>query len=650
MRSMATWFGNESESLTWFVDSSNVYKAKDPFNFECPMTPFQEPKQPSTDDFSGLQLTSSPTMDHKTEDFENMDQPGDAMDNPYVIDSLEDEFARFSVTPEAEMHAIMLKQSRKLGSPLTPPNSVRSHRKIHERDPKKIMQSSSIITAQSASSCPSNYGSAVNTPVLQEARHPAQDQILSRNFHTRDTLRKVELNNLNHAPVPSPKASTLDFKAQTSFKQEVWKTLHDLKLPNIDTQDWAWAPWAPFQFDEDTFPNRFDISPDGKTVQSFKIPEPIDPRTLLNFVSVDEYNSDDREPLKLARPWDFFSLSRKRKSDSVYDVKDHKDFLPRNLEKAQGFDAFENSFPGMAFGLFANSFTRLKRFKVTASTRPVSENEQPPNEGYDISQTLISPIELSPQPDLSHIQLIVTSCGVMPRRAIGHSLPGVKVVERDFTDSWISKDGIPIDGDIILSPQTCILLVTIEEIQQQPLPGTLSVSKFRRKIAILTHKFETIYIFVKTKNASDRNVLLQCRASMEQEGRMTDTVIHMEDFEENQEKVALYPRIANLVKQEHIQTLNLALCDEETDWEKYLRKKMGVNAYAAQAIMQKSPAGTINGWGEPLSTLRYLYKHIRLQDLNDILGEKSSKLLSKELSRFEEARIDVLLNNENMYS
>ena len=619
------------------------------------MAPLPESKQPLVDDSSGLQSSSTTAMDCKTEDFEIMEiddkqcQPGDAMDNPHIIDSHEDEFARISVTPEVEMHPVIAERSRKLGSPLTPPNSIRSHRKLQGKNPKKIIQSTHLPITQSAPSCPLNCGSTMNTSVLQETRYSDREQTLSWKFRTRKTLRKIELNNLNHTQAPSSKSSALDLKALTSFKQEL------REIPSMDMRDWAWAPWAPFQFDEDAFQSQFDISPGGETVRSFEIPEPIDPRTLLSFLNVEEDNSDTLGPLKLARPWDLFPLPRKRTLDSVYDVKDCKDHLPGNLEKVQVLDAFENSFPSMAFELLANNSVQLKKPKVTASTRSAPKNDQPPNKGYDISRTSISSLELAPQPVISrgNFQLIVTSCGVMARQAIRliHLiLSGVEVVERDFMARWISKDGVPGDADIILSPQTCIMLATIEEIQQKPLPGTLSVSGFQRRIAILTPKFETIYVLVRTKNGGDRSIYLQCRTSVEQEGRMSDTVIHIEDFEENQAKEALYHRIVYLMRQEHIQLLNLDLIEEETYWERYLRKEIGVNAYAAQVIIRKSWAATINGREESLSALRYLNKDKCLRDLNDILGKKSSRLLSKALSRFEDARVDVLLGAENLGS
>lgn len=197
---------------------------------------------------------------------------------------------------------------------------------------------------------------------------------------------------------------------------------------------------------------------------------------------------------------------------------------------------------------------------------------------------------------------LLTSNRVLMRH-IQDLYPRAKFIERCFVASQ-SATNIPVaqqsiselavmdEGDIILSPSTCLLLTTLQKLKQRPLPGQTSRLGIRERIATISPKFERLLVLVSDGSSTITNPssILDDRdawALADLQGFLTTLntdaqayLIPGDDHALAQWMVAAMCRYGVNPPTPEKQIV----LQEETLWELFLRKA-GLNAFAAQLIL-----------------------------------------------------------------
>lgn len=254
----------------------------------------------------------------------------------------------------------------------------------------------------------------------------------------------------------------------------------------------------------------------------------------------------------------------------------------------------------------------IKKQKLTSSSHFIQHKKHA--QAQDTTQAQPQPAELA-VPPLAHkadplpvptlripvapISVIVSSNVLKNRKLIRHielQLPGLKLIERDFTAhntvTWLpnsvtrSPISSPLDSeaDLIVSPFTGIILTTLQKIKQKPLPGQKTKPAIRSQLEKVSLRYEKLVVLVsegrvdESTNGLDKN---DCNAFSEFVGfalglDATVTVQFVGGGEET-----LFKWLVNSIVQ-HAATES-SLLEEETHWELFLRRA-GMNAFAAQSI------------------------------------------------------------------
>lgn len=224
----------------------------------------------------------------------------------------------------------------------------------------------------------------------------------------------------------------------------------------------------------------------------------------------------------------------------------------------------------------------------------------------------------------------------------------VKDVERDFAASFHMGGTKTNDADILVSPTVGIILSSAPEIQQQPLPGSKTMSKIRTRIVKLAHKFEKLYILVKTDGSTTfiYQGITDIINFSKQHGLACGTVIEILLCVGEEEQAR---QVLTIAESHSPSTDSFSLMDEVSRGELWLRKEADLNTYAAQALLELMISIFQVNREEGLTTLRRMTDEDRIQRLIPFVGEKCITRLNLALSRFQQDFLEMELRAREMY-
>lgn len=194
-------------------------------------------------------------------------------------------------------------------------------------------------------------------------------------------------------------------------------------------------------------------------------------------------------------------------------------------------------------------------------------------------------------------------------RQIQNMFPTAEYIERDFNLYLASQQRPPSksntappllstmadEADMILSPSTALIWTTMQKIKQRSLPGKVARSAIRERILRTSPRYERLLVMVsEDRQANDSIAPSQldnndCEALVEFMTFCSSlhdevTVTFIGGGEED-----LAKWIAAMMVKYGIADQEVKLLQDESIWEVFLRRA-GMNAFAAQAILDKSKA------------------------------------------------------------
>lgn len=218
-------------------------------------------------------------------------------------------------------------------------------------------------------------------------------------------------------------------------------------------------------------------------------------------------------------------------------------------------------------------------------------------------------------PIRGHRQCIISSALLKHRaliRTLQSLLPTLNLIERDFsahnTTGWLGRGTIsrsPIhspladEADLITSPSTAIIISTLANIRQKPLPGQKSKVTIQERIGKVSSRYENLFVLVSEGNTSavesTDSLDDQSKAAL---GDFTSFCASIETYTlmyfVNGGEINLAKWIASVISQGPTMEASVIppLLAEETLWELFLRR-IGFNAFAAQVMLAelKEPHG-----------------------------------------------------------
>ncbi|KAI1659779.1 hypothetical protein F4813DRAFT_324085 [Daldinia decipiens] len=231
-----------------------------------------------------------------------------------------------------------------------------------------------------------------------------------------------------------------------------------------------------------------------------------------------------------------------------------------------------------------------------------------------LNETLVSKRELEKEPAIPApcppLQPILTRMkiikalslerGVFSRLEQSH--PNVEIIERDFerwnSSAWdrnsVSRSPItsPLaaEADIIVSPATGIVIITLLRAIQKPPPGQKGLSKVRERIRNVALRYERLIILVSEGNRVDetaRNLTpAECAGYADFVGFATGLDTNVQAYyvgggDDTLVKWLIFFLARHAPDTEALEDI---IIQEESLWEVFLRRA-GMNAYAAQAIL-----------------------------------------------------------------
>jgi hypothetical protein len=154
------------------------------------------------------------------------------------------------------------------------------------------------------------------------------------------------------------------------------------------------------------------------------------------------------------------------------------------------------------------------------------------------------------------------------------------------------KSPLDAEADFIISPSVGIMIATMQQIKQKPLPGAKIKAAIRERLEKVSLRYEKLILLVLQGSGENMAAGLaekDCLAFAEFAGFLSglETPISMQ-FVGGGDK-ALSKWIVSNIIQYRVDTILLA---DETHWEVFLRRA-GLNAFAAQEVIArvKAPDG-----------------------------------------------------------
>ncbi|KAI0021613.1 hypothetical protein F4780DRAFT_272396 [Xylariomycetidae sp. FL0641] len=235
---------------------------------------------------------------------------------------------------------------------------------------------------------------------------------------------------------------------------------------------------------------------------------------------------------------------------------------------------------------------------LTKAARPDDKPEQPQ---LVAANAPCPELRISPTPT-KIIKSLNLSRGLFTR--LERLYPQVEIIERDF-DRWnsvawdrhsVSRSPItsPLaaEADIIASPATGLIVTTLLEAMQKPLPGHKGPSPLRARVRDTARRYERLVVLVWEGNLADetaRDLLpSECMAYAEFVGFVAglgDTADTQVVYVGGGEATLAAWTVDILAR--HTQEaagVDELLIHDETLWEMFLRRA-GMNAYAAQVVL-----------------------------------------------------------------
>ncbi|KAF3043972.1 hypothetical protein E8E12_002913 [Didymella heteroderae] len=207
----------------------------------------------------------------------------------------------------------------------------------------------------------------------------------------------------------------------------------------------------------------------------------------------------------------------------------------------------------------------------------------------------------APPLDLPPSSFIVSSSLLQRRpflKQIESLHPKAEFIYRDYN----LRHSAATEADIILSPSTGVLLTTLQQIKQAPLPGQAARSLVKERMMVLQARYERLIVLVSESLREDSGF------ARPEDARDKDTLMDLEVFAEKLggEVLVSFVRggehmlargvVENMAKYglphggEDIG--DIKLFDVETTWEVFLRRA-GFNPFAAQIILASLKVPTI---------------------------------------------------------
>lgn len=192
---------------------------------------------------------------------------------------------------------------------------------------------------------------------------------------------------------------------------------------------------------------------------------------------------------------------------------------------------------------------------------------------------------------------------------------------------------IPVEADLTLSPTACIVIVTVLEVRQKPLPGSKTETAIRSKLRKLVSMYETLHVLVSmdassqhasgSPSSSDLAVyadFVQFTTCLEAD--ITCYFIPGTKLTVSKWVIALMCRYSATSLQ-----FNGSLSGETTTWEALFRRA-GMNVFAAQVLSRSTYQ---NHGPEGISILLSMPSEQRLAQYSPLIGDKSLQQLSKAI-------------------
>lgn len=174
-----------------------------------------------------------------------------------------------------------------------------------------------------------------------------------------------------------------------------------------------------------------------------------------------------------------------------------------------------------------------------------------------------------------------------------------QLIERDFESGNSTRgDGSVLDigeADLLLSPGAGLLILSLQQIKQKPLPGQTGYTGILGRIANLANRYEQLIVLISEgqsiSSASDRRAKpgqnfdqRDCAAlsSLIHFATQLDAEVQVVYVPGNEESLASW--IVSCMIRYGTDDPKIQLTSDETLWEIVLRR-VGLNAFAAQAIL-----------------------------------------------------------------
>ncbi|MCJ1436501.1 hypothetical protein MMC27_005880 [Xylographa pallens] len=494
--------------------------------------------------------------------------------------------------------------------------------------------------------------------VVRPIAEQADRKIEQEQLQEADTTMRVKVPIMDFARPVAPWNQFLSERGSTISGE----LLQDIKDAHLSNCFWPLSgkaeralPWSPFPSNLAKVAIEEFIDDDPVLVEMITQPERIDPTTLvwkldgIRILDDEESDTDEIEIGHFPDTFDMKSLIRKRKMDLREYVVDSKSVLPSKIvedsavdEDSNDHDLLSGSFSALsALDHFTSIRTgEAKRQKLGKSSYFSKEaNIAVPDPYPTTNVPMVIPVQKShtrldrppmPLPELiipsSPRSFIISSSLLLNRplfRLIQRLYPTAEFIERDFTlhDSasipTIRSRHLPHtntptgplihEADILLSPSTGLLLTTLPQIAQRPLPGSTGLPPIYDRILHTAPRYESLIILVSDVTATTTDTttsfppLLPLHAFCACLQLSTPPTILLVPASANSTPPSphepLLPLATYIIRLMITHSLPssvislsptlptaLHLQQEETNWEIFLRRA-GLNAFAAQAVL-----------------------------------------------------------------
>ncbi|MCJ1399854.1 hypothetical protein MMC11_003057 [Xylographa trunciseda] len=490
--------------------------------------------------------------------------------------------------------------------------------------------------------------------VVRPIAEQADRRIEQEQLQEADTTRRVKVPIMDFARPIAP------WKQFLSKNQD--KLIQDIKHDHLTNCFWPLSgkaeralPWSPFPANLAKVAIKEFIDEAPSLAEMVAIPESIDPMTLIwkiDGIRIFDDEESDTEDIALghfSETVDMKSLIRKRKMDLQEEMGKSSNSFPSNADIDSTLEggSDKDDFLGGTFSALSalDHFTSIrtgevKRQKLDKSSYfPSKFNTTVPEPHSTIKVSTTIPVHNSrtysdeapiPLPKLTILSsprsFIISSILLLNRplfRLIQTLYPTAEFIERDFTlhnpltSSATSSRRLPQsptstiplihEADILLSPSTGLLLTTLPQITQRPLPGSIGLSPIYNRILHTAPRYELLIILVSDASPTSAETptslppLLSLHAFCASIPLPTPPYILFVPASPPSKPAstrdALLPLatyIVHLMTTHSLPTSTLSLApstppfsylqQDETTWELFLRRA-GLNAFAAQAVL-----------------------------------------------------------------